>query len=72
MRLMHLKLTAMAPALVAAALLAASAVDAADPYPTRPVKIVVPYVAGGPTDIYGRLLSKNLTEILGNQFIVDN
>ena len=72
MRLMHLKLTAMAPALVAAALLAPSAVDAADPYPTRPVKIVVPYVAGGPTDIYGRLLSKNLTEILGNQFIVDN
>ncbi|HEY8554796.1 MAG TPA: tripartite tricarboxylate transporter substrate binding protein [Burkholderiales bacterium] len=44
----------------------------AQQYPTRPVRIIVPFTAGGPTDIVGRLLAQRLTEAFGQQFIVDN
>jgi tripartite-type tricarboxylate transporter receptor subunit TctC len=49
---------------------AASAADAA--YPVRPVRMVVPFVAGGGTDLLARLLSPRLGEVLGQQIIVDN
>ena len=54
----------------AAVLLAANAT--AQSYPDKPVRVVVPYVAGGATDIYARLISKNLSDVLEKQFIVDN
>jgi tripartite-type tricarboxylate transporter receptor subunit TctC len=57
---------------IATALLGASAAGAADPYPNKAVKVIVPYVAGGPTDVYARMLSKNMSDILGTPFIVDN
>lgn len=41
-------------------------------YPTRPVKIVLPYPAGGTTDIVTRIYAKELTSLLGQQFIVEN
>lgn len=44
----------------------------ADKYPTRPVTIVVPYAAGGTTDIGGRLLAKQLETHFGGTFIVEN
>lgn len=44
----------------------------AQQYPTRSVRIIVPFTAGGPTDILARLLAQRLTESLGQQFIVDN
>ena len=53
-----------------AALVAGGAI--AQSYPEKPVRVVVPYVAGGATDIYARILSKNLAEVLGRPFIVDN
>jgi len=41
-------------------------------YPTKPIKLVVPYVPGGPTDIMGRVISKKLTEGFGEQMVVEN
>jgi tripartite-type tricarboxylate transporter receptor subunit TctC len=45
---------------------------AADPYPTRVVKWIVGYPAGGSTDIFARLLAPKLSERLGQQFVVEN
>jgi tripartite-type tricarboxylate transporter receptor subunit TctC len=41
-------------------------------YPTKPVRIVVPYPAGGTVDIVGRLVGQRLTETLGRNFLIDN
>ena len=41
-------------------------------YPNRPIRIVIPYVAGGPMDFIGRTLGQRLTPILGQSIIVDN
>lgn len=41
-------------------------------YPDRPVKLLVPFAAGGPTDVMGRLIAAKLSENLGKQFYVDN
>ena len=41
-------------------------------YPTKQVRLVVPYPAGGPTDLIARLLSQKLGERLGQTFYVDN
>ena len=56
----------------AAALPAVSGVARAQAYPSRPVKIIVGFPAGGATDIQARLMGQWLTERLGQQFIVDN
>jgi tripartite-type tricarboxylate transporter receptor subunit TctC len=44
----------------------------AQSYPSRPVRVIVPYPAGGPTDISARLLGQWLSERLGQTFIIDN
>jgi tripartite-type tricarboxylate transporter receptor subunit TctC len=41
-------------------------------YPNRPIRIVIPYVAGGPMDFIGRTLGQRLTPVVGQSFIVDN
>ncbi len=59
--------------LAAAALLAGYAgVSAADEYPSRPVKIIVPFGAGGPADIYSRQLAQHLSEQLKQSFVVED
>src|SRR3954469_19738169 len=42
------------------------------PFPTRPVRIVVCFAPGGPTDILGRLIGQWLLERMGQQFIIDH
>ena len=44
----------------------------AQDWPTRPVTMVVPFAAGGPVDVLGRILAQYLTEVLGKQVIIDN
>src|SRR5215510_11907548 len=44
----------------------------AQQYPTKPVKIIVPFPAGGVTDIAGRLIAQKLSERLGQQFYIEN
>jgi tripartite-type tricarboxylate transporter receptor subunit TctC len=54
-----------------AALFAASSAFAQQ-YPTKPVKIIIPFPAGGVTDIAGRLIAQKLSERLGQQFYIEN
>jgi tripartite-type tricarboxylate transporter receptor subunit TctC len=56
----------------AAAMPAASRIAHAQTYPTRPVCWIVPFAAGGPTDILARLMGQWLSERLGQPFIIDN
>ena len=44
----------------------------ADEYPSRPIRIVVPYPPGGPTDLIARILAQKLGERLGQNFFVEN
>jgi len=57
---------------ICASLLAAADCAIAQTYPVKPVRVVVPFVAGGPTDIQGRMLGEKLGQRLGQQFIIDN
>lgn len=56
----------------AAAMPAISRTALADTYPTRPIKFIVPFPAGGTTDLLGRILSQPLAEKLGQQIVVEN
>lgn len=46
--------------------------DAGRGYPDRPVRVIVPFAAGGPTDVTARLITQYLSERLGKQFYVEN
>jgi tripartite-type tricarboxylate transporter receptor subunit TctC len=57
---------------VAAILGGFSIAAAAQPYPSKPVKIVVGFAAGGPTDVIARVMAQDMSASLGQGFIVDN
>ena len=50
----------------------AGAVHAADPYPSRPIRMIVAYPPGGGTDQVGRVMAEQLTVTLGQNVVVDN
>jgi tripartite-type tricarboxylate transporter receptor subunit TctC len=60
-----------AGAVLAAVTIGALPASAAE-YPDKPVKVIVPFAAGGPTDVMARLIAQKLSEILKQQFYVEN
>src|SRR5262252_5611819 len=53
-------------------LFASAALAQVPGYPDRPVKIIVPFAAAGPTDVVARLIAQKLSEKLGRQFYIEN
>ena len=61
-----------AATLLAVALTAAPASAPAQEYPSRPVRIVVPFAPGGPADVYARFVGQRLSESMGQPFVIEN
>ena len=59
-------------AIAAGALTLISIAALAQNYPTKPIRIVVPFAAGGPADVYARVLGRNMQEPLSQPFVVEN
>ncbi len=57
-------------ALAASAMMAGAA--QAQSYPTRPISMIVPFAAGGPTDIIARIVGEHMSKTLGQQIVVEN
>jgi tripartite-type tricarboxylate transporter receptor subunit TctC len=53
-------------------LLAFTGAAMAQTYPARPIAMIIPFAAGGPTDVLGRVLAQRMGEILGQQVVVEN
>jgi tripartite-type tricarboxylate transporter receptor subunit TctC len=56
---------------IAATLLAFGPAHAQDAYPSKPVRLVVPFAAAGPADLIARIIGQKLSEELGKQFYVE-
>jgi tripartite-type tricarboxylate transporter receptor subunit TctC len=52
--------------------LAVTGAALAQGYPTKPIQMVIPFAAGGPTDVLGRVMAQRMSEILGQQVLVEN
>ena len=69
---MHFKHLFTLSVAAAAALMVPFAASAQQAYPSRPVKIIVPFAASGPADNYARFMAQRLQDALGQPFVVDN
>ena len=57
---------------IAALFTACAAAQAADSYPTRPVRMIVPFAPGGASDFVARILQPRMSELIGQQIVIDN
>jgi tripartite-type tricarboxylate transporter receptor subunit TctC len=64
--------TRMTPALIALALALLPAATIAQPYPSKTVRLVLPFPPGGPTDLLGRSIAQKMSEQMGQQVLPDN
>ncbi len=55
-----------------AGLMAVPGPVSAQDFPTRPITMIIPFAAGGPTDVLGRVLAQRMGEVLGQQVVVEN
>jgi tripartite-type tricarboxylate transporter receptor subunit TctC len=69
---MTLNTTAVLKRAAALVLLAAPAFALAQAYPSKAVKVIIPFPPGGPTDVLGRIVAQRLSEKLGQPFVVEN
>jgi tripartite-type tricarboxylate transporter receptor subunit TctC len=53
-------------------LLALTGTASAQNFPTKPMTMIIPFAAGGPTDVLGRVMAQRMSEILGQQIVVEN
>jgi tripartite-type tricarboxylate transporter receptor subunit TctC len=60
------------PTLAAAMLVAATAWAAAQDYPSRPITVVVPFSAGGPSDVVARIVTEHMAKTLGQSLVIEN
>src|SRR5215510_495399 len=65
------RLVAIAAAIIASGLAAPSALAQSD-YPRRPITLIVPFAAGGPTDVIARIAGEHMSRTLGQQLIIEN
>ena len=59
-------------ALAAASVVLAAGAAGAQSYPTRPITVIVPFAAGGPTDVVARIVGEHMSKSLGQQIVVEN
>jgi tripartite-type tricarboxylate transporter receptor subunit TctC len=72
MRVRRLVLHLLAGAAALASSLAGADRGMAQPWPSRPISMVVPYAAGGPVDTIGRITAAGLSDVLGQQVVIEN
>jgi tripartite-type tricarboxylate transporter receptor subunit TctC len=69
---MKLKAISIAVAAIASTAFATAHAATQDNYPSKPIRLVVPFTPGGSTDILARLVAKQITDSFGQQCIIDN